>query len=51
MGFPQEHYAGHSFQIGVATSACPAGIEDSDTRQTADHSIHAPFQQEDLADI
>ena len=29
LGVPQDQYAGHSFRIGVATSAALAGIEDS----------------------
>jgi hypothetical protein len=29
LGIPQDHYAGHSFWIGAATSAALAGVEDS----------------------
>ena len=29
LGFPQHHYAGHSFRIGAATAASLAGVEDS----------------------
>ena len=33
IGLSQENFAGHSFRIGAATSAAPAGIEDSVIRK------------------
>ncbi len=32
VGHPQDHFAGHSFRIGVATTAAKAGNEDSTIR-------------------
>lgn len=41
-GFPQGHYAGHSFHIGPATTVALAGIADS-TIQTVQRCIPTVF--------
>ena len=43
-GLPQHHYAGHSFQIGAATSAALAGVKDS-TIQALGRWYSAAFLQ------
>lgn len=52
LGFPEENFAGHSFRIGVATTASRAGIEDSVIRTMERWSssaflayIHTPREQ------
>ena len=59
LGFPEEHFAGHSFRIGAAIAAARTGIEDSVIRTMGRWSravflayIHTPrehFQSHCLA--
>ena len=43
VGFPAKEYAGHSFQIGAATTAALAGVKDSTIQMLGQWQSTQPF--------